>query len=64
MGAKPPKRTQNSPESDSVSNFPSSGMWDRFYEVKNKKLQMKNRNTGIHNRKIALPTIATSHFPS
>lgn len=26
IGAKPPKRTQNSPESDSVSNFPSSGV--------------------------------------
>lgn len=43
MGAKPPKRTQNSPESDSVSNFPSSAMWDSFFQVTNKELTSENR---------------------
>jgi len=40
MGAKPPKSSQNSPESDSVSNFPSSAIWGSFLQVTNKQTHL------------------------
>jgi len=51
MGAKPPNRTQNSPESDSVSSLPSSAMWYTSYSHKqNENTHLKNKYSKPHGR--------------
>lgn len=63
MGAKPPKKLQNSPTSESPTNFPSSASFQELaarisFPWKSKKKRKKRERL-----KRSQPIVATSHFP-